>query len=76
MIEAIPEPQLYNLDEDPGETADVSAHHPQVVAALMQRIESARKELGDIDQTGSGARFFDAGPRKLQVPMKKRRGSR
>lgn len=71
MIEAVPELQLYNLDNDPGETTNVASTHPQVVADLMKRIERARKELGDIDQTGTGARFFEDGPRKLQVPLKK-----
>ena len=33
------------------------------------QIEAARAELGDIDRTGSGARFFEPGPRKLQVPF-------
>ena len=69
MLEAIPEPQLYNLDRDPGETTDVSTQHPQIVQDLMKRIQLAREELGDIDKTGTGARFFDEGPRKLQVPL-------
>jgi arylsulfatase A-like enzyme len=72
MIEAVPETMLFDLDEDPGETTNVASEHPDVVASLMKRIERARTELGDIDQTGSGARFFDKGPRKLQVPVKKK----
>jgi len=71
MIEAVDQPQLYNLDDDPGETTNVAAVHPDVVAALMKRIKRARAELGDIDQTGSGARLFDVGPRQLQVSLKK-----
>ena len=72
MIEAVPETTLFNLDDDPGETTNVASNHPEVVASLMKRIERARQELGDIDQTGSGARFFDDGPRTLQVPLKRR----
>lgn len=71
MIEAVPEPALFNLVEDPGETTNVAAENPAVVAELTKRIERARRELGDIDQTGSEARFFDDGPRQLQVPIEK-----
>ena len=70
MIEAVPERQLYNLDDDPGETTNVAAEHAEIVEALMRRIERARVELGDIDRTGSGARFFDSGERRLQVPIR------
>ncbi len=73
MIEAVPETLLFNLNEDPGETDNVAAAHPDVVASLMKRIERARRELGDIDHTGSGARFFDEGPRTLQVAVKQPR---
>jgi len=71
MIEAVPATSLYNLTDDPGETTDVSAENPEIVAALMKRIERARAELGDIDQTGSGARSFDPEPRRLQVPIRR-----
>ncbi|NND97564.1 MAG: hypothetical protein HKN47_09580, partial [Pirellulaceae bacterium] len=71
MIEEVPETVLFNLNDDPGETTNVAKQHPEVVASLMNRIERARSDLGDIDQTGSGARLMDKGPRKLQVPIKK-----
>ena len=64
MLEAVPATQLYDLDADPGESSDVAAKNPEVVAALMQRVERARAELGDHDRIGSGARFFDAGPKR------------
>lgn len=67
MIEEVPETMLFNLDDDPGETINVAANHPDVVASLMKLIESARNELGDINRTGTGARFDEKGPRKLQV---------
>jgi len=76
MIEAVPETSLFNVQSDPGETTNVAVDHPEVVAALMKRIDRARRVLGDIDRTGSGARFFDKGPRRLQVPLKKRAGNR
>lgn len=70
MIEAVTETMLFDLDADPSETTNVSAKNPEVVAALMKRIQQAREELGDVDRTGNGARFFDEGQRKLQVPIK------
>ena len=69
MIDAVPTLTLYNLYRDPGETTNVASKRPDVVADLMKRIERAREELGDIDRTGRGARFYDPGPRKLQVPL-------
>ncbi len=72
MIEAVQETQLFDLESDPGESRNVAESNPEVVQGLMKRIASARAELGDIDKTGAGARFFDEGPRRLQVPVKPR----
>jgi hypothetical protein len=69
LIERIAEPQLFDLTADPGETTNLAPRHPDIVASLSGRLEAARTELGDIDRTGRGAQFFDAGPRKLQVPL-------
>lgn len=64
MVDAVPETTLYNLHKDVAETANVAAQHPQVVDRMMGLIEKARTELGDWDQVGEGARFFDDAPRR------------
>ena len=33
--------ELYNLDEDPGETADLSAQHPDILARLQRIMQEA-----------------------------------
>jgi uncharacterized Ntn-hydrolase superfamily protein len=38
---------LYDLEGDPGETTDVAAANPEVVARLRKEAEAARAELGD-----------------------------
>ncbi len=72
MIEEIKEVQLYDLDADPGETTNVADQHPEVIARLTKRIDSARAELGDMDVVGSGARSFDPGSRTIQGPRSKK----
>lgn len=49
---------LFDLDSDLGETRDVSAEHPDVVAQLLAIAEDARADLGDVltGRTGSGVR--------------------
>tara|TARA_R110002049_G_scaffold50370_3_gene143165 strand:+ start:212732 stop:214207 length:1476 start_codon:yes stop_codon:yes gene_type:complete len=70
MIDEVPQLTLFDLRNDPGETENVALENPDIVASLMKRIERARETLGDLDRTGSGARLFDPGTRKLQVPLK------
>ncbi|MFH5833317.1 sulfatase [Halalkalibaculum sp. DA384] len=38
---------LYNLEEDIGETTDVSEKHPEVVKRLQRLADEARRDLGD-----------------------------
>ncbi|MBI1369630.1 MAG: sulfatase-like hydrolase/transferase [Planctomycetes bacterium] len=64
MIDAVPAPELYNLDDDISEKHDVAAEHPDIVARLMKRIDAAREDLGDYNVIGTGARFFDPGPHR------------
>ena len=49
---------LYNLLTDPGESRDVAADHPEVVARLERLAATARDELGDslTQRVGSGVR--------------------
>lgn len=49
---------LYNLEDDPGETRDVAARHPEIVQRLSAIAEKAREDLGDslIERRGRGAR--------------------
>ena len=50
--------ELYDLATDAGETTDIAAHHPEVVAELHRLLADARADLGDgvTDTTGSGRR--------------------
>jgi arylsulfatase A len=38
---------LYNLESDPGETKNVAADTPEIVAKLESFLDSARRDLGD-----------------------------
>lgn len=46
-------PLLYDLVEDPGESRDVAAQHPEIVDRLLAEAERARGELGSWEQKGS-----------------------
>ena len=67
---SVDELSLYDLEKDIGETTNVAAEHPEVLARLRQLAHEARMDLGDYDHTGSGARFFD-GP----APVRKAPGA-
>lgn len=45
----VEEPELYNMMRDPGEQYNVIEYHPEKVAELMQVVEQARQELGDLN---------------------------
>ncbi len=59
--EGAPTEELYDLDADIGETTDVAADHPDVVARLRQLIDLARHDLGDAVTGVEGARCRPAG---------------
>jgi arylsulfatase A len=39
--------ELFNLEQDIGETTNVAAQHPEVVKRLQSLAEAAREDLGD-----------------------------
>ena len=47
---------LFDLAADPGETTDVAAEHPEVVARLQAWAEAVRERLGDRGRVGSEVR--------------------
>jgi arylsulfatase len=52
-------PELYNMMRDPGEQFNVYDSYPEKVAELMEVVETARAELGDLNvgiEKGSGNR--------------------
>jgi len=67
MVDAVEDTELYDLETDIGESQNVAAEHPDVVKRLMGVVEEARRDLGDYDRIGRGARFFDSGPRRPDV---------
>ena len=52
-------PFLVDLENDIGETTDLSDQHPQVVERLLALAEGMRNDLGDYDRVGKNMRFFD-----------------
>lgn len=52
-------PELYNMMRDPGEQYNVIESFPEKAAELMEAVEAARAELGDLNvglEKGSGSR--------------------
>lgn len=60
---------LYNVRDDVGETREVSAEHPEIVARLTAMADRTRRELGDGEQTGPGQRpaGLVANPQPLEL---------
>ena len=55
----VEKPELYNMMRDPGEQYNVIDYNPEKAAELMQVVEEARAELGDLNvgiKEGSGTR--------------------
>lgn len=54
-------PELYNVETDPGESRDVAASHPDIVARLLKLAEKAREDLGDSLTGRKGANVREPG---------------
>ncbi|MEE9367816.1 MAG: sulfatase [Pontiella sp.] len=68
------EPRLYDLLTDLGETTNVVAEYPEIVAELLNHAEWARKDIGDHDVEGGNARFFD--PERHRSDLIEKKGIR
>jgi len=68
---AMVEPELYNLKDDIGETKNVAAEHPDVIAKLQEFVKQARRDLGDGKQPGANQRKagWVENPRGLTDPI-------
>ncbi len=67
MIDEVKEIQLFDLKNDISESKNIAQEHPEIVKRLMKSIETARKEIGDCDRIGEGARFFDPEPKRPDI---------
>ncbi len=67
MIDSVQADELYDLRFDWGESRNVAEQNVTIVERLRVLAERARAELGDYDKTGSGVRFFDAGPHRADM---------
>jgi arylsulfatase A-like enzyme len=52
---------LFNLNDDPGETRNLAAAHPEIVQRLSRATETIRRELGDSLQQTTGSEIRPAG---------------
>jgi len=64
---------LYDLGADPGESRDLAATHPDVVARLQKIADAARAELGDAIQGVKGRGVRAAGDVRPTLPSGVRR---
>ncbi len=63
--------ELYDLQHDLGETTNVAADHPDIVARLQSLCEAARRELGDevTGHAGAGRRPVGSVPAAQARPL-------
>jgi arylsulfatase A-like enzyme len=53
--------ELYDLENDISETCNVAEQHPEIVAALLAKLEECREDLGDARVGASGSNCRPAG---------------
>lgn len=66
-IDGVNEFKLFHIATDKEEKNNVADKNPEKVKELMFAMEEARKELGDKDRIGEGARFFDDAPKTDRI---------
>lgn len=66
-IDKVDEIQLFNIIDDKEEKHNLAGQYPGKVKELIQLIEEGRKELGDNNRIGEGARFFDDAPKTARI---------
>jgi len=66
-----PAPELYDLNADIGETTDVAANHPEIVAQLKQFAEQAREDIGDTRTQRKGKNTRPVGQLTETTPAKR-----
>jgi len=66
-IDGVNEVQLYNIVNDKEEKYNLADKYPVKVEELMKLIEEGRRELGDNNRIGEGARFFDDKVRTTRI---------
>ncbi len=64
MIDGVAAHELYDLELDRMESRNVAEQRKDVVARMLEVVESVRSELGDYDRVGNDVRFFDAGGKR------------
>ena len=60
--------QLYDLDADIGETKNIADEFPEIVESIEKIAEEARRDIGDYNVFGEGARDFGSQRRTLIQP--------
>ena len=59
---------LYNLKDDPGETRNLAAAHPEIVARLQAVVANARADLGDTLTKAAATNARPAGDVRAALP--------